>query len=58
MAELQEHFKLGGWPPQDERLLSNKSFRRIKRVVCNPYGLDEKGQPILRLHKRFYLKRY
>ncbi|EHQ24711.1 helix-turn-helix transcriptional regulator [Mucilaginibacter paludis] len=57
-AELQEHFKTGGWPPQDERLLSKQELSEelgVSLVTLTDWM--KKGLPFLRLHKRVYFKK-
>jgi predicted DNA-binding transcriptional regulator AlpA len=56
-AELQEHFKTGGSPPQDERLLSKKELADELGVsLVTMTDWMKKGLPFLRLHKRVYFK--
>ena len=57
-AELQEHFKTGVSPPQDERLLSKQELAAelgVSLVTLTDWM--KKGLPFLRLHKRVYFKR-
>ncbi|GAC1314986.1 MAG: hypothetical protein NVSMB24_40250 [Mucilaginibacter sp.] len=57
-AELQEHFKTGGSPPQDERLLSKQELSEelgVSLVTLTEWM--KKGLPFLRLHKRVYFKK-
>jgi len=57
-AELQEHFKTGGCPPQDERLLSKQELSEelgVSLVTLTDWM--KKGLPFLRLHKRVYFKK-
>jgi predicted DNA-binding transcriptional regulator AlpA len=57
-AELQEHFKTGGSPPQDERLLSKQELSEelgVSLVTLTDWM--KKGLPFLRLHKRVYFKK-
>lgn len=57
-AELQEHFKTGGSPPQDERLLSKQELSEelgVSLVTLTEWM--KKGLPFFRLHKRVYFKR-
>ncbi len=56
-AELQKHFKTGGSPPQDERLLSKKELADELGVsLVTMTDWMKKGLPFLRLHKRVYFK--
>jgi predicted DNA-binding transcriptional regulator AlpA len=57
-AELQEHFKAVGSPPQEERLLSKQELAAelgVSLVTLTDWM--KKGLPFLRLHKRVYFKR-
>jgi len=57
-AELQEHFKTVGSPPQEERLLSKQELAAelgVSLVTLTDWM--KKGLPFLRLHKRVYFKR-
>jgi hypothetical protein len=57
-AELQEHFKKGGSPPQDEPLLSKQELAGelgVSLVTLTDWM--KKGLPYLRLHKRVYFKK-
>ncbi len=57
-AELQEHFKKVGSPPQDEPLLSKQELAAelgVSLVTLTDWM--KKGLPYLRLHKRVYFKK-
>jgi predicted DNA-binding transcriptional regulator AlpA len=57
-AELQEHFKWGGSPPHNERLLSKQDLSDelgVSLVTLTDWM--KKGLPFLRLHKRVYFKK-
>ena len=57
-AELQDHFRAGGNPPQDERLLSKQELSEelgVSLVTLTDWM--KKGLPFLRLHKRVYFKK-
>ena len=57
-AELQDHFRTGEYPQQDERLLSKQELAEdlgVSLVTLTDWM--KKGLPFLRLHKRVYFKK-
>ena len=57
-AELQEHFRTGGQPPNQEKLLSKQELAAelgVSLVTLTDWM--KKGLPYMRLHKRVYFKK-